>query len=282
MLALRPLALTLALAIFFSSAHANTDSPITFMQEMKSAYVLFGIPRDLDLSKKITIVVYFHGLRGNEPFEDVIKRQGVAEQVAEAHVNAVLVVPSIDYSMKVTCVKTNKKKKHCKSVRRTHAFAEKGTFKKFLKDSVTQLARALNTTVENFDNARMIIIGYSAGHDPARMVFSHKDVTPFGVLLLDAHYGSQDIFANYAISIAKRHSGFFVTAYTDGTASRAAEFEKIVREAKMPILREFPARPERGMVVMIKVEGDHLHHDFVTSAWAPDPIMEILRRSAAH
>jgi hypothetical protein len=283
----RSLVVAIFLALsFISCARADesgSDSPITFIRSLDSApdeNVIFAVPRDLDLEKKITIVIFFHGLLGDETFEQVLTRQRVAEQVSEAHVNAILIAPSIDYSMRAKC-SGKKKRKRCKHTHNSQPFPEKGSFKKFLKDSVAELAKTLNTSAKTFDGYRIVLVGYSAGHWPTRMALSRDEVTVDGVLLLDAHYGEQDAFVEHAVRVAKRHFGFFVTCYTDGTARRADEFEESVTESGVTIIRGLPNDLLSGVVAIIKIAGEHLHRNFVTFSWTEDPIADLLKRAYA-
>ncbi len=265
----RSIVFAFAFVIAMTNARAEeTDPPITLIQPLQSAPkgadVFFGISRDLDLEKRITVVVYFHGLRPFESFEAMLERQRIAQQIADAQVNAVVVAPLMPYPIK---------KKH------GVPFADKGAFKKFLNDASVVFAKTLNTSPKKFADARIVLIGYSAGHWPTKMVISHSHAVLDGVVLLDAHYGSQEIFFEYAIRVAKRRQGYFVTAHTETTQRRVREFENALREEKVPIEREPPQRLLPGMIVVIKVEGTFLHHNFVTSAWTENPITDLLKKA---
>ena len=95
-----------------------------------------------------------------------------------------------------------------------------------------------------------------------------------GIVLLDALYGGIDKFADW---IADNRSTFFVSSYTPHTAHHNADLERLLRERSVPYSSELRPNHLPGMVAFLPA-GDVSHRDFVTRAWADNPIENILAR----
>src|SRR5262249_26789767 len=72
-------------------------------------------------------------------------------------------------------------------------------------------------------------------------------------------------------------SSFFVSSYTPHTAHRNACLERLLRERSVPYSSELRTSHLQGMVTFLPA-GDISHRDFVTHAWADNPIKDILAR----
>jgi hypothetical protein len=94
------------------------------------------------------------------------------------------------------------------------------------------------------------------------------------LVLLDALYGGTGKFADW---IAENRSTFFVSSYTPHTADRNVYLEDLLRQRSVPYSSELRNKHLRGMVTFLPT-GDISHRDFVTHAWADNPIKDILVR----
>jgi hypothetical protein len=94
------------------------------------------------------------------------------------------------------------------------------------------------------------------------------------LVLLDAVYGGTGKFADW---IAENRSTFFVSSYTPHTAHRNAYLERLLRKRSVPYSSELRNSHLQGMVAFLPA-GDISHRDFVTHAWADNPIKDILVR----
>jgi hypothetical protein len=129
-----------------------------------------------------------------------------------------------------------------------------------------------------FTFARMpiIIVAYSGGFGPTLSVLDRGGVRSRvrGLVLLDALYSGIDKFADW---IADNRSTFFVSSYTPHTAHHNAYLERLLRKRSVPYGSELRNSHLRGMVTFLPA-GDISHRDFVTHAWADNPIKDILVR----
>ena len=255
---------TLAAVNSFAKADEVRAPYAAVYMTQKGEKMFFSVPRDFDAQKPITIVVYCHGLLTDETFEEVLARQRVAEQVEAAVVNAVLVAPSLAARPK----------------KRAALFAKRDSFKKFLKEATAAMAKATRVSPSVFVHARVVIVAYSGGHLPVKMAIARGGIALDGVVLLDAHYGSQKIFAEQAIRFSRQRSGFFVSSYMYASSERGKEFEKMLEKAGVPFTWHFQdGRLSPGSVVVKKIEASGLHYDFVTEAWTQNPITDVLKKA---
>ena len=129
-----------------------------------------------------------------------------------------------------------------------------------------------------FTFARMpiVIVAYSGGFGPTLSVLDQGGVRSRvrGLVLLDALYGGISKFADW---ITYNRSTFFVSSYTPHTARRNAYLERLLRERSVPYSLELRNSHLQGMVTFLPA-GDISHRDFVTHAWADNPIKDILVR----
>src|SRR5271168_1478524 len=117
----------------------------------------------------------------------------------------------------------------------------------------------------------VVIIAYSGGFGPTLAVLDRGGIPKSrvrGIVLLDALYSGIDKFANW---IAENRSGFFVSSYTPHTHGHNADLESILRERSVPC--GFALKPDHmaGSVTFLPT-GPISHNDFVTHAWADDPV----------
>src|ERR1700760_2261645 len=177
--------------------------------------VLVHIPENFDVQKPGVIVVFFHG-NGATLERDVRDRQLVPQQISDSGVNAVLLAPQ----MAVDAADSSAGK-----------FWQPGGFKRFMDESVANLAHLYGdpATAKAFEKMPIVIVGYSGGFLPTPWSLEVGGISDRvrGVILLDAIYGELDKFANW---IENHRNGFFVSSYTQGTASRNRELMRMLRE----------------------------------------------------
>ena len=224
--------------------------------------VLLHIPPGFDPKRPAVMVVFFHG-HGANLAQDVSDRQQVPEQITAAGVNAVLVAPQFA----VNAANSSAGK-----------FWEPNGFKRFLDEAAVKLARMYGDQRTAFTFARMpiVIVAYSGGFAPTLSVLERGEVRSRvrGLVLLDALYGGTGKFADW---IADNRSTFFVSSYTPHTARRNVDLEHLLRKRSVHYSSQLRDSHLQGMMTFLPA-GDVSHRDFVTHAWADNPIKDILLR----
>jgi hypothetical protein len=235
-------------------------------QTYNDSRVLVHIPENFDAQKPGVIVVFFHG-NGATLERDVRDRQLVPQQISDSGVNAVLLAPQ----MAVDAADSSAGK-----------FWQPGGFKRFMDESVGNLARLYGdpASAKAFAKMPIVIVGYSGGFLPTAWSLEVGGISDRvrGVILLDAIYGELDKFAKW---IENHRNGFFVSSYTQGTASRNRELMQMLREKGIAASEDMsrPLRP--GSVFFTETGAGIRHRDYVTQAWTRNPIEEVLVKMAA-
>ncbi|WP_259213232.1 alpha/beta hydrolase [Bradyrhizobium centrosematis] len=228
--------------------------------------VLVHVPEHFDVRKPGVIVVFFHG-NGAMLERDVRDRQLVPKQITDSGANAVLLAPQ----MAVDAADSSAGK-----------FWQPGGFKRFMAESADHLARVTGdpNSARAFANMPIVIVGYSGGFLPTAWSLEVGGISDRvrGVVLLDAVYGEMDKFASW---IESHRSGFFVSAYTRGTARRDRELMSTLRQKGISVAEDMdgPLRP--GSVVFVETADGITHRDYVTRAWTRDPLKDVLVKMAA-
>jgi hypothetical protein len=243
--------------------HVNFRGQVLWESETFSDdRVLLHIPPGFDPKRPAVMVVFFHG-HGANIAQDVLDRQQVPEQITAAGVNAVLVAPQ--FAINAADSSAGK-------------FWEPNGFKRFLDEAAVKLARMYGDQRTAFTFARMpiVIVAYSGGFAPTLSVIERGGVRSRvrGLVLLDALYGGTGKFADW---IADNRSTFFVSSYTPHTAHRNLDLEHLLRKRSVPYSSQLRNSHLQGMVTFLPA-GDVSHRDFVTHAWADNPIKDILLR----
>lgn len=228
--------------------------------------VLMHVPEHFDVRKPGVIVVFFHG-NGATLERDVRDRQLVPKQITDSGANAVLLAPQLA----VNAADSSAGK-----------FWQPGGFKRFMAESADHLARATGdpNSARAFANMPIVIVGYSGGFLPTAWSLEVGGISDRvrGVVLLDAVYGEMDKFASW---IESHRSGFFVSAYTRGTARRDRELMSMLRQKGISVAEDMdgPLRP--GSVVFVETADGITHRDYVTRAWTRDPLKDVLVKMSA-
>jgi hypothetical protein len=243
--------------------HANFRGHVFWESETFSDdRVLLHIPPGFDPALPAVMVVFFHG-HGANLARDVRDRQLVPAQITAAGVNAVLVAPQ--FAVDAPDSSAGK-------------FWEPNGFKRFLDEAALKLARLYGDPRRAAAFAKMpiVIVAYSGGFGPTLSVLDQGGVRSRvrGIVLLDALYAGIDKFADW---IANNRSTFFVSSYTPHTAHHNADLEHLLSTRSVPYGGELRSSHLQGMVAFLPA-GDVSHQDFVTHAWANNPIADILER----
>lgn len=238
----------------------------------KQAYndrrVLLHIPPTFDARRPGAIVVFFHGHRATLT-RDVLNRQQVAAQISASGANAVLVAPQFAVAA---------------SDSSPGNLGEPGGFKRFLDEASQQIAAVHGNPAlaRAFAAMPVVMVAYSGGYLAAAWSLHHGGATNRvrGVVLLDALYSDVDKFAAW---IAGNRDGFFLSAYMGRTTRlKNTELMQTLNEQEIPYVTEMPPRHRRDNVVFLAtVAGTTRHNDFVTHAWAVNPIADVLQRQAS-
>jgi hypothetical protein len=224
--------------------------------------VLLHIPPGFDPRRPAVMVVFFHG-HGADLERDVRDRQQVPAQITAAGANAVLVAPQFAFDAADSSA---------------GKFWEPNGFKRFLDEAAGKLAKLYGDPRSALVFAKMpiVIVAYSGGFGPTLSVLDRGGVQSRvrGVVLLDALYAGIDKFADW---IAENRSTFFISSYTPHTAHHNADLERLLSARSVPFGSELRRNHLQGTVAFLPT-GDISHRDFVTHAWANDPLADILSR----
>ncbi|WP_018263027.1 hypothetical protein [Methylobacterium sp. WSM2598] len=222
--------------------------------------VLIHVPAGFDPNRPAVLVLYYHG-HGAILGRDVLLRQRLPAQVTGAGVNAVLLAPQFAVDARDSSA---------------GRFWEPGGFGRFLDEAASRLAERTGAPRGLFATMPVVLVAYSGGFAPA--AWSLRDAAGArrvrGVVLLDALYGETDTYAAFA---ARGGGRFLVSAYTRFTEARNAELERGLARRGVSVGRQLPETLAGG-ATFLPAGPDVTHADFVTQAWAEDPVADILRR----
>jgi hypothetical protein len=226
--------------------------------------VLLHIPAGFSLARPGIIIVFFHG-HGAEIKRDIGRRQALPAQISESSANAVLVAPQ--FALDAADSSPGK-------------FRKPGAFARFLREAAHNLGRLHGDprAEQMFARLPVIIIGYSGGYLPIAYILHNNDVKRRvrGVVLLDALYGELDKFRDW---IEGDRSAFFVSAYLGSTRRQNIELQRVFSERNLAFRMSLNGPLKPGSVVFIPGDTQEMtHRDFVTQAWASDPVADVLNR----
>jgi hypothetical protein len=229
--------------------------------------VLLHMPKGFSLAKPAVMVVFLHGNHATLE-RDVMARQRVPRQVADARINAILVAPQFAVDA------ADSSAGH---------FWEPGAFKAFLAETAVELARLHGHPAAEkiFRRLPIILIAYSGGYQPAAHLLHHGGAGDRirGVAIFDGLYGEQEKFADW---IAHRRNTFFVSAYTPSSASGNAALRKALEERDIQTSDSLDNELAPGSVTFPPTDPETTHGDFVTKAWTANPITDLLARASLH
>jgi hypothetical protein len=227
---------------------------------------LLYIPAGFDIRKPAAIVVYFHG---NQALlaRDVVDRQQVPRQLAEAGLNAVLVAPqfardALDSS--------------------AGAFWQPGAFARFLREAAGHLAKLQGDRASRgaFDRMPVFLVAYSGGYLPAAWSLQVGGLGPRlrGVILLDALYDNADAFADWISD--HQSSAFFFSAFSTSSADGNGALQDMLLKQGLDFASDPPRCLHAGDVVFLDTGDRAAHGDYVSRAWTDDPLKWLFNRIA--
>jgi hypothetical protein len=246
--------------------HAHGGHVFWADETYNDSHVLLHIPEDFDVNRPGVMIVFFHG-HGATLARDVRDRQRVPQQVSASGINAVLVAPQFAVDAADSSA---------------GRFWEPGGFDRFLDEAAAQLARLDGdpSAARKYAKMPIVLVAYSGGFAPALLTLDGGAKTRLrGLVLLDALYSGLDKFASW---IEHHRSAFFVSAYTHYTRGHNADLEHMLSERDVAYDTELKPRPLPGSVTFLATGSEVTHRDFVTHAWVPNPIEELLGRFAEY
>ena len=224
--------------------------------------VLLHVPKGFDIRRPSMLIVYFHG-HGAKLADDVYLRQQVPAQISTSGVNAVLVAPQLA----VNAADSSPGK-----------LWQPGGFARFIGEAAQQLAKLHGDprSVKSFAEMPVVIVAYSGGYQAAAWSVHHGGLGKRlrGVVLFDALYGDLDIFADW---VATQKSAFFISTYARSTEARNLQLQQILTEREIPFTTALAPRLQPGDVAFVGAT-EAAHKDFLTQAWANDPLKDLLAR----
>lgn len=226
---------------------------------------LLFIPRHFETTKQAAIVLFLHGNLATLS-RDVEGRQHVPAQVEASGCNAVLVAPQLAIDALDSSA---------------GRFYEPGFLEIYLHAAAERLAAMSGGGFEAslIDRLPVVIVAYSGGYLPT--AFALKDELArghsriAGILLLDALFGEEPKFAKWII--ATHASTFFISAFSRSSAESNARLRQQVEASDIPIRRSIPTTIGPGDVVFQDAPAA-VHNDFVTQAYARDPLRDMLSK----
>jgi hypothetical protein len=223
---------------------------------------LLYLPPAFDPARPVLIVLYLHG-NGATLERDVMVRQAVPRQVADTGQNIALVAPQLAVDAADSSAGN---------------FWRGGHFAKYLDEAAERLMRLEGNrqSGRSFNLAPVVIVAYSGGYLSTAYALERGGANHRlkGVILMDALYGDEDKFATWFA--ARRRQAFLLSAYTDSTKEENATLQGLLAKRRIPFARSLPKRLSPGTAAFVATGGLDMHGDFVTRAWAPDPLEKAL------
>jgi hypothetical protein len=225
---------------------------------------LLYLPPGFDGRKPVLIVLFLHG-QGATLERDVMARQGVPRQIAEAECNLALVAPQLAVDAADSSAGN---------------FWKPGHFAAYIDEAAERLMRLHGdrNAGRQFNAAPVVIVAYSGGYLAAAYALDRGGANHRikGVILMDALYGEEDKFATWMA--ARRRQAFLLSAFTESTRDENATLQGLLQKRKVPFGKALPANLAPGTVAFVSCGGLEMHGDFVTNAWRADPLQNALSK----
>ena len=223
---------------------------------------LLYLPPGFDANKPSLIVIYLHG-QGATLERDVMARQSIPRQIADSGQNVALVAPQLAYDAPDSSA---------------GSFWTPGHFAKYLDEAAERLMRLYGDrrAGPHFNAAGVVVVSYSGGYLSAAYALVQGGAAHRikGVILMDSLYGDEDKFAAWAA--ARRRLAFLLSAYTDSTKDENATLRGLLDKRRIPHVAALPKALTPGIFTFVSCGSWELHGDFMTRAWAPDPLKQAL------
>jgi hypothetical protein len=225
--------------------------------------VLLHLPKGFDARRPGLIIVFFHG-HGANIVDDVFARQQVPSQISKSGVNAVLIAPQLA----VNAADSSAGK-----------LWQRGGLSRMLDEASLHLGRLYGDSraTRAFKSMPVVIVAYSGGYVSAAYSLSNGGLGKRlrGVVLLDALYGELGKFNTW---LMKDASVFLISAYARSTRSANERLMTALKERNIPFDTAMAPRLRPGSLTFIDTGDDASHRNFVTQAWAQQPIADMLKR----
>jgi len=208
------------------------------------------------------IVLFLHG-QGATLERDVMQRQAVTRQVAESGKNIALVAPQLAYDAPDSSAGN---------------FWRPGHFASYIDEAAERLMRLHGDrrAGPHFNAAPVLVVAYSGGYLAAAYALERGGAAHRikGVVLMDALYGDEEKFAGWAA--ARRRLGFLLSAFTESTHTENGTLQGLLAKRRIPFATAVPKSLTPGTMSFVSCGSWELHGDFMTKAWAPDPLKQAL------
>jgi hypothetical protein len=225
--------------------------------------VLLHLPKGFDIRRPGLLIVFFHG-HGAKLADDVYLRQQVPTQITSSSVNAALIAPQL--ALNAADSSAGK-------------LWQPGAFAHFLGEAGQHLAKLHGDprSVRSFASMPVVIVAYSGGYVATAWSAQHGGLTNRlrGVVLFDALYGELDTFADW---ITKQKTAFFVSTYASSTRARNIQLQQMLTERGIGYTTALEPLLEPGSIAFLPASKDAQHRDFLTYAWADEPLKDLLTR----
>ena len=226
---------------------------------------LIYMPRGFTPSPRALIVIFFHGNQ-TELTRDVVQRQQIPRQLADSGLNAALIAPQF-------AVDANDSS--------AGHFWEPGFFRKYLAEAARHLAEIYGDRCAQpaFEAMRIVLVAYSGGYNGSAYALQRggADGRIHGVALFDALYGETEKFEDW---IERRGPAFFFSAYSDSSQVENLALQRSLKQKhqRIRLIARPPARLRiaRGSITFLAAGTDVQHKDFMTAAWAANPLTAVL------
>lgn len=222
--------------------------------------VLLSVPPGFDPARPAVMVVYFHG---NSALldRDVCRKQHIPQQVAASGLNAVLVAPQLARDALDSSA---------------GAFWQPNAFRRFLDEAGARLADL--TGQRGLRSLPVVVVAYSGGYLPAAYGLDVGGAAERirGILLMDALYGEAERFAE--VVAARRSALFAVSAYSLSSKAQNAEFRRMLADRGVETGEGLPPSLRPGTVTFVPAPAAVSHGEFMTRAFAADPLRVLLGR----
>jgi hypothetical protein len=185
----------------------------TATEHYNDSSVFIFIPNHFNSKKEFELVFWFHGWNNN--IDSALKTFRLVEQFAAAKRNAIFIFPEGP-----------------KNAPDSYAgkFEQPNYFHLFVKDILQKLVA--KKEIQSKANPSIILAGHSGAYKVISHVLQYAAYTTKGIVLFDALYGQQKIFADYI----EQHANFsFVNIYTNngGTLQNSIDFMKNLGEKNL-------------------------------------------------
>ena len=222
---------------------------------------LLHIPKGFDVATPGVMVLYFHGW-GTKLERDIWKRQRLPDQITASGTNAVLIAPQFGVDARDSSIGN---------------FWRPGALRDYLDEAAIELAKLIGKPdqVDAFMDMPIVLVGYSGGYVPTAFGIAQGGISKriLGVVLLDALYGQLGTFAKW---IKRSRHTFFVSAYQGSTTRGNTRLKSMLKKNGIPFDTSIKGQLQPGSIKII--HAPERHRNYVTQAWAANPVSDILRR----